>query len=121
MLPRQVPREPVGGGPYQGVVPQPPGTGVLSGHCTLVRSAPTTWAKVSAYQSPRASTRTGFPRSALTRYGRVGCLLDPADGGALPAGCRARPAPARFPAASPCTPLYYIPSRGCASRSINGG
>ena len=48
----------------------------------------------SAYQAPCAWTRTGFPRSALTRYGRVGCLLDPGDGGALPAGCRARSSPA---------------------------
>jgi hypothetical protein len=43
--------------------------------------------------SPRR-TRSGLPRSAPSSCDRGGCPLDPGDGGALPAGCRARPAPA---------------------------
>lgn len=39
-------------------------------------------------------TRTGLTRPTPTSCDRVRCLLDPGDSGALPAGCRARPAPA---------------------------
>ena len=51
-----------------------------------------------------ARTRTGFPRSAPWRYDRSGCLLDPGDGGALLARCRARPAPAASQRPVPVTP-----------------
>ena len=56
-------------------------------------------------QAPRGAR---FPRSAPARYDRGGCLLDPGDGGALPARCRARPSPAAsqrpVPAPRTCIP-----------------
>jgi hypothetical protein len=69
----------------------------------------------SADRAPNARTRTGFPRSAPSRYDRSGCLLDPGDGGALLARCRARPAPAASQRPVPVTP------RGTQARGINGG
>jgi hypothetical protein len=38
----------------------------------------------SAYRHHRRRTPSGFPRSTLTSYDRVGCLLHPEDGGAHP-------------------------------------
>jgi hypothetical protein len=61
----------------------------------------------SAYRAHCARTRTGFPRSALARYDRGGCLLDPRDSGALPAGCRARSAPAASQRPVPSTPHLH--------------
>ena len=54
-------------------------------------------------------TRTGLPRSAPARYDRDGCPLCPGDGGALPAGCRARPSPAASQRPVPA-PRCRIPS-----------
>ena len=74
----------------------------------------------SADRASNARTRTGFPRSAPWRYDRSGCLLDPGDGGALLARCRARPAPAASQRPVPVT-RNLLPSRGTQSRGINGG
>ena len=65
----------------------------------------------SAYRAHCARTRTGFPRSAPRRYGRGGCPLYPGDGGALPAGCRARPSPAASQRPVPA-PRCHIPPAG---------
>jgi len=46
----------------------------------------------------------GVPTFRTTRYDRGGCLLDPGDSGALPARCRARPAPAASQRPVPSTP-----------------
>jgi hypothetical protein len=56
-------------------------------------------------------TRTGLPRSAPARSGRGGCPLYPGDGGALPAGCRARPSPAASQRPVPA-PRCRIPPAG---------
>jgi hypothetical protein len=55
----------------------------------------------------------GFPRSAPPRYDRGGCRcpLYPGDGGALPAGCRARPSPAASQRPVPA-PRDRIPPAG---------
>jgi len=60
----------------------------------------------SAYRA-YARTQTGFPRSAPWRYDRNGCLLDPGDGGALLARCRAQPAPAASQRPVPVTPHLH--------------
>ncbi len=66
----------------------------------------------SAYRTRHACrTPSGLPRSTPTSCDRVGCLLDPGDGGALPVGCRARPAPAASQRPVP-TPRCHIPSAG---------
>ena len=45
--------------------------------------------------APPARTLSGFPRSTRVRHDRVGCPLNPGDGGVLPVGGSAvRPAPA---------------------------
>lgn len=47
---------------------------------------PRDWAFLTVGLPPTSSGRTpsGFPRSTLTRFDRVGCLLYPGDGGAHP-------------------------------------
>jgi hypothetical protein len=63
----------------------------------------------------------GFPRSAPARYDRGGCRcpLYPGDGGALPAGCRARRSPAAsqrpVPAPAPA-PTGGAPHYGASTR-----
>ena len=50
-------------------------------------SRPGSWAFLTVGLPPTATpgrTPSGFPRSTLTRYDRVGCLLYPGDGGAHP-------------------------------------
>jgi hypothetical protein len=73
-----------------------------------------------ADRAPNARTRTGFPRSAPSRYDRSGCLLDPGDGGALLARCRARPAPAAsqrpVPAPRTCIPPAGLRNYGASTR-----
>jgi hypothetical protein len=73
--------------------------------CRVILFPPGSWAFLTVgLPGTRARTRTGFPRSAPSRYDRSGCLLDPGDGGALLARCRARPAPAASQRPVPVTP-----------------
>lgn len=57
-----------------------------------------------------ARTPSGLPHSTRARYGRGGCLLYPGDGGALPAECRPRPAPAASQRPAP-TPRQHTSHR----------
>ena len=66
----------------------------------------------SAYRARRrARTPSGLPRSAPSSCDRGGCPLDPGDGGALPAGCRARPAPAASQRPVPAPRDHIPPAR----------
>jgi hypothetical protein len=69
----------------------------------------------------RRRTPSGLPRFTRARYDRGGCLLYPGDGGALPAECRPRPAPAASQRPAPTPRQHFIPSAGPALRDINEG
>jgi hypothetical protein len=80
--------------------------------CRVILFPPGNWAFLTVgLPGTRARTRTGFPRPAPARHDRGGCPRYPGDGGALPARCRARPAPAASQRPVPA-PRTRIPPAG---------
>jgi hypothetical protein len=80
--------------------------------CRVILFPPWNWAFLTVgLPDRRCPDPDGVTTVRTARYERGGCLLDPGDGGALPAGCRARPAPAASQQPVPFTPHLHPTSR----------